>query len=297
MSWLLDKQFSQDQKILLDHIQSNVREIGRSISQYRSAVFALAILLVFIFSSLFAPIITPYDPSEPSVAVLESPSVEHPFGTDHHGQDVFSQWLYGARISLLVGFISGISVAVIGTSVGLLSGYYKGTVDLVLMRLVDIMYAIPPTPLILIIALTFGSSLWNVVLAMVAILWRDTARLIRSQTLSHADRPYVKAAKATGASDLRIIYFHIAPNLLPLIFVNVTLVIGYSIVLEAGISFLGLSSGQSWGSMLQLTFTTGAIQHAWWWVIPPGLSISLLVTSFFYISRAVEDMTSPQLKY
>jgi peptide/nickel transport system permease protein len=187
---------------------------------------------------------------------------------------------------------------VIGTTVGLFAGYYKGKVDLILMRVVDVLYGIPALPLVLIIAMFFGNSVWNIVIAMALVLWRTMARLVRSQTLSLAEQPFVKAAKAAGASDLRIMYIHIAPNLVPLMLVEGTFVMGAAILVEAGLSFLGLGAANmvSWGTMLQLTFTSGAIRSAWWWVLPPGLSITLLVVAFFYVSRGIEDITNPVLE-
>ena len=153
----------------------------------------------------------------------------------------------------------------------------------------------PATPFILLLVLFFGTSLTNIVLAMVFILWRTMARVVRSETLSLAERPFVKAARATGASDFRIITAHVLPNLLPLIMIETTIIIAFSITLEAGISFLGLGATDvtSWGTMLELTFSSGAIRSAWWWVLPPGISITLLVLAFFYLSRVVEGITSP----
>jgi peptide/nickel transport system permease protein len=269
----------------------------------RAAMFGLIVVGLFILMGLVGPYIAPYDPftshqtASGMQAILQPPSLEHPMGTTSLGRDVLTQWIYGVRVSLLVALLSGLSVLMVGTTVGLISGYYKGKVDLVVMRVVDVLYAIPATPLILVIALFFGSSVWNVIIGMVLVLWRTMARVIRSQTMSLSERPFVKAAKASGASDLRIMYVHIAPNLVPLMLVEGTFVMGAAIILEAGISFLGLGATEmiSWGSMLQLTFSSGAINQAWWWVLPPGLSITLLVVSLFYISRGIEDVTNPEL--
>jgi peptide/nickel transport system permease protein len=266
-------------------------------------MFGLIVVGLFTLMGLVGPYIAPYDPftshqtATGAQAILQPPSLEHPMGTTSLGRDVFSQWIFGVRVSLLVALLSGLSVLVVGTTVGLISGYYKGKIDLVMMRVVDILYAIPATPLILVIALFFGSSVWNVIIGMVLVLWRTMARVIRSQTMSLSERPFVKAARASGASDLRIMYVHIAPNLVPLMLVEGTFVMGAAIILEAGISFLGLGATEmvSWGTMLQLTFSSGAINQAWWWVLPPGLSITLLVVSLFYISRGIEDVTNPEL--
>jgi peptide/nickel transport system permease protein len=194
-----------------------------------------------------------------------------------------------------VGLLSGFSVVVIGTSVGLVAGYYKGTVDLVLMRVVDILYGISALPLILIVAMVVGSSVWVVIIGMMLILWRTLARVMRAQVLSLSERPFVKSARAVGASDLRIMYVHILPNLIPLMLIEGTFMMGSAILLEASISFLGLGASEviSWGLMLQLTFSTGAI-YAWWWIIPPGVSITLTVLAFFYVARGVEDVTNPE---
>lgn len=270
--------------------------------QNRLSMIALGIVGVTLFMAVFAPYLAPHEPTETvegpqgGVPTLEEPSMAHPFGTNHLGQDVFSQWIYGAQVSLLVAGFSGLSVLLIGTAVGLTSGYYKGVVDLLLMRVVDILYGIPATPLILIVALFWGSSVWIVIIAMVIVLWRNMARLVRSETLSLSEQPFVKAARASGAGDIRIMFIHIAPNVVPIMIIEATFVMGAAILLEAGISFLGLGATEmmSWGVMLQLTFSSGAIATAWWWVIPPGASITLLVVSFFYLSRGIEDVTNPQ---
>lgn len=294
-------QLSKAQRIALDRYRSSAREVLRVFLNDRPAMLAALVLAFFTLLAVFAPVVAPYDPSREFFAggqpvALQPPSMAHPFGTTTLARDVFSQWIYGSRISLLVGVLSGLSVMVIGTTVGIVAGYYKGTTDLVLMRIVDTLYGIPATPFILILVLFFGASVWNVILAMVLILWRTMARVIRSETLSLAERPFIKSARAAGASDRRIMFVHILPNLLPLIMVETTIVVAFSIALEAGISFLGLGATAvtSWGAMLELTFSSGAIRSAWWWVIPPGLSITLLVLSFFYISRIVEEISNPE---
>jgi peptide/nickel transport system permease protein len=268
-------------------------------------MLGLAVVLTVIAMALLAPFLAPYDPDArfraedtDQILSLEPPSLAHPMGTDYLGRDILSRWVYGSQVSIMVGLISGLVVISIGSTVGLLSGYYKGLFDQIAMRIVDVLYGIPSVVLILLIAMFWGNSVWNLIIAMALVLWRTEARVIRSQTLSISERPFVKAAKATGASDLRVIFIHIMPNILPLIMVEGTFVMGSAILTEAGISFLGLGANQmiSWGVMLNLTFSTGAITHAWWWVLPPGLSITFLVVSFFYISRGLEEVTNPELE-
>mgnify|MGYP006280780051 CR=1 FL=1 len=295
---------SESQRVQLGHYRSRAAEMGRRFGANRMALLALAIIGFTVFLAVFAPYIAPYEPTETvykpngAVATLEEPNPRFPMGTNHLGQDVLSQWIYGSRVSLLVAFLSGLSVIAIGSVVGLVSGYYKGLIDLVLMRVVDILYAIPATPLVLVVAMFYGSSVWVVIIAMVSVLWRTMARLIRSETLSLSEQPFVKAARAAGASDFRIMFIHLAPVLVPLMLIEGTFVMGAAILLEAGISFLGLGATEmmSWGLMLQLTFSSGAIAVAWWWVIPPGLSITILVVSFFYLSRGIEEITNPDVR-
>jgi peptide/nickel transport system permease protein len=289
-----DERLTNEQKIYLEKLWRQFKDVWDDIRQDKTAFLALSILSFFVLIAVLAPVIAPYDPSAYPGGSLESPSANHIFGTTNLGQDVFSMWVFAARASLLVGFLTGVSVTVIGVTVGLVAGYYKGTTDMFLMRIVDMLYGVPATPLILIVAMVYGSSLWTVIIAMVLILWRTMARVIRSQTLSLAERPFVKSAKASGASDFRIIFIHIAPNLLPLIFIQGTLAVGTAILLEAGVSFLGIGAELSWGSMLQMTFDTGAIRYAWWWMIPPGVGVTLLIMSCFFMSRAVEDITQPK---
>ena len=299
---VLTDRLSEPQRIVYDRYKNNVAKVMRAILSQRTARISLGIVIVFLLMALFAPYIAPHEPDDRVTdehglpLATEAPSLEHPLGTTELGHDVLSQWIYGARISILVGALSGVAVMIIGTAVGLVSGYYKGGVDLLLMRVVDILYGIPATPLVLILALFFGASVWNIILAFVFILWRTVARVTRSQTLSLAERPFIKSARAAGASDRRIMLHHILPNLLPIVFIETVIVVGWAIMLEAGLSFLGLGTTEavSWGTMLQLSFATGAIRYAWWWVIPPGVAIMLLVMSLYYISRALEEVTNPE---
>ena len=283
------------------------RIVGQTISiwgVFRKDPFALTsilILVMFVLIGIFAPAITAYTPSQTFITsggaeILEPPSLKHPMGTNHISNDVFTQWVWGTRISIIVGLVSGFSVFVIGTTVGLISGYYKGNTDLIIMRIVDVLYGIPAIPLILVLAMFFGNSLVNILLAFMLVLWRTMARVIRSQTLSLTERPFVKAARAIGASDARIIFLHIAPNVMSIALIQTILIVSWAIALEAAVSFLGLGvTGVSWGTMLQSSFVTGAIRTAWWWVIPPGASITVIVVSLFYISRALEEVINPEV--
>ena len=236
--------------------------------------------------------------SDPFVDKLAPPSGQHWFGTDHLGRDLYSQNVYGSRIALLVGFLGASLVVLIGANVGLFAGYFRGRTDTVLMRIVDVMYGIPFEPFAMILVLLFDPSLLIVILAISLLTWRTVARLIRSQVLSLAERPFVKAARVAGASDLRIIYLHIAPNVLPLVFLELAIILGASIIAEATLSFLGLGPPQSisWGGILHNARLSGAWRTAWWWNLPPGAFIMITVMAVFFISRALEVIANPRLR-
>lgn len=229
---------------------------------------------------------------------LAPPSGEHWFGTDHLGRDLYSQNVYGSRIALLVGFIGASLVVLIGANVGLIAGYFRGRTETVLMRTVDVMYGIPFEPFALILVLLFEPSLFIVILAVSLLTWRTVARLIRSQVLSLRERPFVKAARVAGASDLRIMYLHIFPNVMPLVFLELAIIVGVSIIAEATLSFLGLGPPQSisWGGILHNARLSGAWRDAWWWNLPPGLFIMITVLSVFFISRSLELVANPRLR-
>jgi peptide/nickel transport system permease protein len=269
------------------------------------AVAGLVIYAVFILTALFADVIAPYDPSEIlysasfELAADFSPGEEgHILGTTSLGRDIFSQIVFGTRSALLVGSTAAFMVAFIGTIVGLLSGYYGGWVETILMRLADIAFGIPFLPFVIVLSAFLEPSIWNVVFAMMLVLWRDTARVIRSQVLTLRSRGYVEAARVCGSSDLKIIMRHIAPNILPLSFLYGSIAIGWAILTEASISFLGFGDPESisWGYMLQDAFASQALsQQAYFWFVPPGLAIILVVSAGFFISRGYENILFPKL--
>ena len=235
--------------------------------------------------------------TDPFVDELAPPSGAHLFGTTHLGRDIFSQTVWGARTALLVGLLAALMVTVIGTNVGLIAGYFKGRVGNLMMRFVDVMYAIPFEGFALVLVMIWRPSLSIVILAIGLLTWRTTARLIRSQVLTIAERPYVKAARVAGASDWRILYVHIAPNVMPLVFLQLAVAMAFAITAEATLSFLGIGPPRvfSWGGVLQEARQSGAWRTAWWWIIPPGLFIMVTVVAVFFISRALEVLSNPRL--
>ena len=215
------------------------------------------------------------------------------------GRDIFSQLIFGTRPALLVGFSASFFVVVAGTLVGLIAGYYKGLLADILMRLTDIAFGIPFIPFVMVLVSFLGPNIWNIVFSMAILIWRDTARVIRSQVLSIRERTFVEAARVSGASNLRIIFIHILPNILPLSFLYGSLAMGWAILYEATISFLGFGDPQiiTWGYILQDAFASQALlRGAFHWIIPPGVCIMLLVMAGFFIGRGSEEILYPRLK-
>ena len=269
------------------------------------ALTGTLIYLMFVLVALLAPLLAPYDPleilftSSGGLAGSLPPSVEHPLGTTNLGRDIFSQLIYGTRSALLVGVTAAFFVVAVGTLVGLLAGYFGGWIDTVLMRLTDIAFGIPFLPFVIILAAFLEPSIWNIVLAMALVLWRDTGRVIRSQVLSVRERSFIEAARVAGSSPLRILFVHVAPNILPLSFLYGSIAVGWAILTEASVSFLGFGDSNtiSWGYMLQDAFVSQALSRgAYHWFVPPGLAIVLIVVAGFFISRGYEELLFPRLK-
>src|SRR3982750_1535845 len=236
-------------------------------------------LAIILFAAIFAPLITPYDPYQrlrvQPADLFAPPDAQHLLGRDDAGKDIWSQLIYGARVSLIVGFAAFLVSMGIGTSVGLISGYYGGTIGNLLMRLVDFLMVVPDLPLMLVIIAVWGRGLFNIILVIGLLSWTYTARLVRSQTLSIKERQFILRTKSIGASNARIILRHILPQVLPLIVAQAVLDISASILAESSLSFLGLGDPNlvSWGSMLNFALDRGAVsRQAWWFLLPPGFA-------------------------
>jgi peptide/nickel transport system permease protein len=276
----------------------------RLILRHPSGIAGGIVVAVFTLLAVIGPLIAPHGPFEVvynpdhSVLRLAGPTVRAWFGTTNQGMDVFSQLLWGTRSAMLVGLLSAIGSVVIGTMIGLVAGYFGGWIDEVLMRLTDVAFGIPFLPFAMVVISITRPSLGLVILLVVSFLWRTTARVIRAQVLSLRARPFVWAARAAGAGHLRILLRHIAPNVLPLSFLYAAIGVQAGVMLEAALSFLGYGdpNAMSWGTMLNAAFQAGAMRSAWWWVLPPGLALSLFVTAIFMITRAYEELLNPRLR-
>jgi len=218
-------------------------------------------------------------------------------GTDARGRDIFSQLLWGSRVALLVGFASAIFTISIGVIVGLVAGYLGGRVESILMRFTDVILVIPVLPLVIILAAVLGAGVGNIILVISIVGWPGVARVIRAEVLSLKERPFIDSARVTGASNVRIMFRHIAPNVAPLAFLYMTFAVSGAILTEAALSFIGLGdvSTISWGIMLQDVSQSKALQ-AWWWLLPPGLAITLISLAFFLVGRAFDEIVNPRLR-
>jgi peptide/nickel transport system permease protein len=248
--------------------------------------------------ALAAPWLAPYDPNLINLKeVLMPPSAAHLLGTDTLGRDVLSRIIFGAQVSLLVGFVAvGIATA-IGMLVGALAGYYGGWVDQALMRLVDLMLCFPTLFLILAVIAVLGPSIWNIMVIIGLTGWMGVARLVRAEFLSLKEREFVVAARALGASDARLMCRHLLPNALTPVMVNATLGVAGAILVESALSFLGLGvqpPTPSWGNIL--TMGKDNIEIAWWLSVFPGLAILVTVMSYNLLGEGIREAIDPRLK-
>ncbi|HKM50100.1 MAG TPA: ABC transporter permease [Candidatus Bathyarchaeia archaeon] len=265
----------------------------------RPAIAGLIIASVIIFTAIAAPIMTPFDP----LATLVGPSFEapltsaiHPFGTDSLGRDIFSGIIYGARTALMVGLLAASTAALIGTLVGMTSGFYGGKTDDFLMRMTDGFMVIPIFFLALILMAFVGQNIRNVIVVIGLLSWPPIARLVRADFISIKEREFVEAARVDGTGEVNIMLREILPNVIPTITVIGTLQIAAAILLEAGLSFLGLGDPNvaSWGVMLR--YAQLNIYNAWYLIVFPGIAITLTALAFNMIGDGLNDALNPKLK-
>lgn len=274
----------------------------QSFRRNRMALVGLSMLLVAVVTAIFAPWIAPYDPKESVRVTLDTiyapPNQAHWLGTDDAGKDVLTNLIFGSRVSLFVGFFASFISLIIGGTIGIVAGFYGGRVENVLMRLTDILLVIPDLPLMIILVAVLGRSQWIIIMVLGILGWTGTARVVRSQTLSVKERKFVQRARAIGAENPHIIRRHIFPLVFPLMVVNAVLVISGAILNESTLSFLGLGDPTrlSWGQMLNLAFSRGAVSAgAWWVLIPPGLAIVWVVLGLTLLGNGLERIFNPRL--
>jgi peptide/nickel transport system permease protein len=275
-------------------------------SEYRrngSGMAGLIILALAVAMALAAPLLAD-SAGLHAVNTLHNQAWASPgsfggLGTDNLGRPVLTQFIWGARISLLVGLAATALTMLIGSVVGIAAGFFGGFSESVLMRVTEWFLVIPFLPLAIALAAVLGPSIGNIILVIAITSWPATARLIRAQVLTLKERPYVDRARALGASDWHLMTRHILPNVSSLILANTTLTVPIAILTETTLSFLGLGdpSRASWGKMLQEGFAAGALtQQAWWYYVPPGLGILLVVLAFTLCGQALEEVLDPRLR-
>jgi peptide/nickel transport system permease protein len=276
---------------------------GRAVRRFRKhklAVAGLFMLIVLALMAIFAPVVGRHDPNRGDFRrVNERPSWEYPLGTDGNGRDYWSRLVYGSRVSLSVGLISTAIAAAIGTTLGAVSGYYRGSVDLAIQRFTEMVMTFPTLMIIITLVAYVGPSIYNIMIVIGLLGWTSFCRVVRGQVLSVREVAFVEAARTIGAPDRSILFRHILPNVLPYVVVLATLNIAGIILLEAGLSFLGLGvqvPTPSWGNMLQQAQTLDVLVTKPWRWIAPGAAIALCVLSINFVGDGLHDALDPRSK-
>ncbi len=291
-------------------IKRNLLDFWKTFRRNRLGLVGAFLVVSALLVTAFAPLLTPYEPTEivrdanGRGMTFTPPSIHPPLGTDDAGHDVWTQLVFGSRVSIMVGFLAGFIAMFIGSLLGILAGYFGGRVDTLLMRVTDILLVIPDLPLMLVLVATLRqmdlhvSPLLVLILVIGLLYWTSTARLIRSQVLTIKERQFVARARAIGAGHVHIIRRHILPQIMPLIVANTVLIISTAILVESGLAFLGLGdpTEPSWGTMLNFAFDRSAITNgAWWFYLPPGFAIVWVTLGCVLLGNVLEEMLNPRL--
>jgi peptide/nickel transport system permease protein len=275
------------------------RRLFTAILRRPAAAIGLTILTLVLLAAVLAPWIAPYGLHTQVGPVFGRPSWPHPLGLDDGGIDMVTLLMWGARISLVVGFAATVVSMAIGGTVGVLAGYFGGKVDTILMRITDYFIVVPDVPLMIVVAAIWGPSLFHIVIVIGILLWTSTARVLRAQVKSVRERVYVKRARALGAGHTRIILRHVLPQVAPLLIANTVLTIAVAIFDETALSFLGLGdpSRISLGKVIENAFQRAAISSgAWWAIVPPGALVALVILGCSLVGQALEDALNPRLR-
>jgi ABC-type dipeptide/oligopeptide/nickel transport system permease subunit len=263
-------------------------------------VLAISVIVLMVLIAIFAPLLSPWDPTRPDRAVnfrASPPSASHPLGTDQAGRDVLSRLLYGTRISLMVGFGSQLLSLVLGIVFGLVAGFYRGWVDVAVSRFIEVLQAFPSLLFIIVLSVSIGPGLLTAYIALGIVGWASVARIVRGQTLSLREADYVEGARAMGASRASLIFRHILPGTLPSLIVIYSIGVGGAIIGEATLSFLGLGvrpPTPSWGQMI--ADGQSYLTSAWWMSVYPGLAIANIGIAFNFLGDQLRDALDPRMR-
>lgn len=271
----------------------SLNNLWKSYRKNRVAVAGVAVTVFFVAIAVFAPLIAPYDPYKIGNETLQPPSLKHLAGTDDLGRDALSQFFYGSRVSLMVAFLSAAISTIVGILVGAISGYCAGKIDDLLMGITNFFLIVPTFFLALVMSAIFGRSILNIILVTGILFWPQTARLVRAQFLSLKEESFVESAMAVGENRFNIIFREILPNAIPSAIASASLIAARAVLLEAGLSFLGLGNPNmiSWGTMLNNA--QSFLRVAWWMAVFPGLGIALLTLGLNIIGDGLNEMLSP----
>ncbi len=285
-------------RIRRSYVVSSVTGALSIMLEDRATMFYFSFLIFILVLGAVGPMLAPYDASETlyseegDVLRNEAPSMEHPLGTNNLGQDLFSRMLVGAQPTAITGILGGTIIISIGLTVGITAGYMGGRIDDVLMRMTDIAYGVPLIPTAIVIVALMGIGFFESILVIGLILWRGSARVIRSQVLQIKERPFILDCKVSGASTPRILLKHILPNVATMAVLFFALGVGYSIIIQAGLAFIGVTDPfvPSWGVIIRNAYNAGRMGN-WWWSIPPGIGISMTVLCTFMFGRSYERLS------
>ncbi|ONI79732.1 ABC transporter permease [Actinosynnema sp. ALI-1.44] len=274
----------------------------REFAANRGGLVGLVVLAVFVLVAALGPVLiddADLDVTRATGDRLRSPSGEFWLGTDENGRSVLALTLWGTQLSLVVGLAAALLSVVIGTTVGILAGHFGGWLSAVLLRFTDFFLIMPSLVLAIALSAVLDGGAGTIILAIGVVSWPASARLVRAQTLAVEARPYIERSRALGGGHGHVIFKHVLPSVLPLVFVNTTLAVGTAIVAESTLRFLGLGDTNeiTWGGLLRSAGSSGAITYgAWWYLLPPGIAIVLLVLAFTLVGRALETVLNPKLR-
>ncbi|MFC9444119.1 MULTISPECIES: ABC transporter permease [unclassified Brevibacterium] len=286
--------------------ERRLRSLRRNWRAFRTdtpAMIGAIVLLLFVLMAIFAPVIAPASmldvTKQLDVPRYAPPSLAHPLGTDDLGREIWARIVWGSRVSLLVGVAATLMSMVIGTLMGLAGGHFTGIVGAVVMRLIDFFLVLPSLLLAIVLSTVLDRGVFTIVVAIGIASWASTARIVRSQTLSVESRLYIERARILGAGHRHILVKHLLPAVMPLVLANTTLMVGSAIIAESTLAFLGLGDpgSESWGTILKNSMDASAATSGYWWyVLPPGIAILLVVLAFTMVGRALEAIINPTLR-
>jgi peptide/nickel transport system permease protein len=266
----------------------------------RLGAIGTMILLLFLVVAVAAPLIAPFDPDGRVAQPFLPPGGDYLLGTNDVGQDIYSELIFGSRISLTIGILAALLSILLGTLVGIVAGYFGGKIDSALMRLVDLVLVVPFLPLMILLAAFIGPSFWNLIFVIAVLTWASPARVVRSQVLTIKTKGFVEAARSIGSSVPTIMFRHILPGVVPIALSQFIMAASNAILLEASLSFLGLGDplNKSWGTTLYYAQARSAfLTDAWlWWILPPGVLITALVIGFAFTGYSLEEIFNPRLR-